>query len=216
MINRTLIKYIFISLFGLSPAFFVTSCSKEVSFKMELVDRKSFHEEKHTIIPGPRNCFWTRGPVSKDPYINIAYPDAGAFYWNAAFTVPEGARLYLEGKFPHSRYMSLISYNGRGAPIESLPDYLILPNEHSINPFVDGADRRNENRSYTVEIVNLPPEIRREEGTKLEYQNDIKDSSLQKESGFRNSLNAVQYGHCLLYTSPSPRAATLSRMPSSA
>ena len=107
MINRTLIKYVFIPLIVLSPAFLITSCSKEVSFKMELGDRKSFHEEKHTVIPGPRNCFWTRGPVSKDPYINIAYPDAGAFYWNAAFTVPEGARLYLEGKFPHSRYCLL-------------------------------------------------------------------------------------------------------------
>ena len=144
MINRTLIKYLFIPLIVLSLAFLITSCSKEVSFKMELGDRDFFHKEKHTIIPGPRTCFWARGPVSKDPYINIAYPDAGAFYWNATFTVPEGARLYLEGKFPHSRYMSLISYNGRGAPIESLADYLIVPDEHSINPFVEGADRTNE------------------------------------------------------------------------
>ena len=33
-------------------------------------------------------------------------------------------------------------------------------------------------------------------------------------SGFRGKIN--QYGVCLLYTSPSPRDATLSRMPSSA
>jgi len=194
MINRTLIKYLFIPLIVLSLAFLITSCSKEVSFKMELGDRDFFHKEKHTIIPGPRNCFWARGPVSKDPYINIAYPDAGAFYWNATFTVPEGARLYLEGKFPHSRYMSLISYNARGTPIESLADYLIVPDEHSINPFVEGADRRNENRSYTVKIVNLPPEIRRKEGSKLKFKNDIKGSDFQKVTGLRNSLNAVQYG----------------------
>ena len=59
---------------------------------------------KDMSIPGPRTCFWTRGPVSKDPYMNIAYPDAGVFYWSAIFTMPEGAKLYLEGEFPHSRY----------------------------------------------------------------------------------------------------------------
>ena len=59
-------------------------------------------------IPGPRTCFWSRGPVSADPYMNIAYPDAGVFYWSAVFTIPEGATLKLEGEFPHSRYMSFI------------------------------------------------------------------------------------------------------------
>ena len=36
-----------------------------------------------------------------------------------------------------------------------------------------------------------------------------------KEQGFKFEINE-QYGDCLLYTSPSPRDATLSRMPSSA
>ena len=140
--NRSLIKYIFISFIALPLTFFIQSCDKEVSLKNELGDRKTFPEETHKpIIPGQRTCFWARGPVSKDPYINIAYPDAGVFYWNATFTAPEGARLYLKGIFPHSRYMSLISYDGRGAPIESLADYLIVPDENSINPFVDGASR---------------------------------------------------------------------------
>ena len=26
-------------------------------------------------VPGPRDCFWSRGPHSGDPYINLAYPD---------------------------------------------------------------------------------------------------------------------------------------------
>ena len=38
-------------------------------------------------MPGPRSCFWRYGPVSGDPYINIAFPDAGTFYWGAAFSV---------------------------------------------------------------------------------------------------------------------------------
>lgn len=78
-------------------------------------------------IPGPRSCFWSRGPHSADPYINIAYPDANVFYWAAVFTVPEGAELRIEGEYPRSRYMSLISYDERGRPVESLADYLIAP-----------------------------------------------------------------------------------------
>ena len=97
MMNRTLIEYVFILLIVIQFAFFLSSCRKEVSFKLELGDIEEVIEEKRKPIPGSRTCFWTRGPVGKDPYINIAYPDAGVFYWNAAFTVPEGARLYLEG-----------------------------------------------------------------------------------------------------------------------
>jgi hypothetical protein len=80
-----------------------------------------------SAIPGPRTCFWARGPHSADPYINIAYPDANVFYWAAVFTMPEGATLNLNGEYPYSRYMSLISYDERGRPIESLADYLIEP-----------------------------------------------------------------------------------------
>jgi len=195
MMNRSLIKYLFISFIALPLTFFIQSCDKEVSLKMELGDGKSSHEEtSKPIIPGHRTCFWSRGPVSKDPYINIAYPDAGVFYWNATFTLPEGARLYLKGTFPHSRYMSLISYDGRGAPIESLADYLIVPDKNSINPFVDGASRTNKKRAYTLEIVNRSPEIIRKEGIKLELQTDVKGSSSQKQISHRNSLNAAQYG----------------------
>lgn len=82
-------------------------------------------------------------PHSADPYINLAYRDANVFYWAAAFTIPDGARLRLDGEYPHSRYMSLISYDEAGRPVESLADYLIEPgqapalerySEQTINP----------------------------------------------------------------------------------
>ena len=174
---------------------FLFSCSEEVSIKMEYGDIEQLHKQTFEPIPGPRTCFWRRGPVSKDPYINIAYPDAGVFYWNAAFTVPEGAKMYLEGEFPYARYMSLISYDGRGSPIESLADYLIIPNDNSINPFIDGSNRKNKNRSYRVEIVNLPPEVRRKEGVKINLQSDTGESNSDKNNSNTNSLNATQYGN---------------------
>ncbi|MBK8458636.1 MAG: hypothetical protein IPL47_17155 [Phyllobacteriaceae bacterium] len=110
-------------------------------------------------IPGPRTCFWLRGPAGADPYINIAYPDAATFYWAAVFTIPEGAKLRLEGNFPHSRYMSLISYDEKGQPVESVADYLIKPDEGATNPFLPDADRSAAKRSYRLEIVDgLQPE----------------------------------------------------------
>lgn len=105
-------------------------------------------------LPGPRSCFWRYGPVSADPYLNIAYPDAGTFYWGAVFTIPKGARLHLEGRFAHARYMSLISYDYKGNPLESIADYLFKPVAGSINPFIDGADRRSPNRAYRIEVVD--------------------------------------------------------------
>jgi hypothetical protein len=107
-------------------------------------------------IPGPRTCFWRYGPSSGDPYLNMAYPDAGTFYWGAAFTVPDGARLRLEGRYAHARYISLISYDQKGAPIESVADYLLKPDAGSINPYLDGADRTAKNRSYRIDVVDAP------------------------------------------------------------
>ncbi|UTH37656.1 hypothetical protein NLY39_05735 [Pseudomonas sp. KHPS1] len=107
-------------------------------------------------MPGPRSCFWRYGPVSGDPYINIAFPDAGTFYWGAAFSVPKGAKLHLEGSFPHARYMSLISYDRLGAPLDSVADYLIAPKPGASNPYLFGADRNSKQRGYKIEVVSEP------------------------------------------------------------
>ena len=137
MINSKVLVYFIL------PFFFIT-CKPPIN------------EDKDNplAIPGDRTCFWSRGPVSSDPYINIAYPDAGVFYWSAVFTIPKGAKLELEGKFPHSRYMSFISYDGRGIPQESIADYLINADLGNQNPFLEDADRNSDKRSYKIEIKN--------------------------------------------------------------
>ena len=108
-------------------------------------------------IPGPRTCFWARGPAAADPYINIAYPDSATYYWAAVFTMPPGAKLHLEGQFPKSRYISFISYDGAGVPIESVADYLLKPNVSVVNPYLPGADRSSAQRGYRLEIVDANP-----------------------------------------------------------
>lgn len=132
-------------------------------------------------IPGPRSCFWARGPASADPYINIAYPDAATFYWAAVFTLPQGAKLQLEGSFPHSRYMSFISYDGAGVPIESVADYLIKPDEGAVNPFRTGADRSASKRSYRLQVLDAPPPSDQPIGMNLKGQT-------------RDALHTPRYG----------------------
>lgn len=105
-------------------------------------------------LPGPRTCFWSRGPISGDPYINIAFPDAGTMYWAAVFTVPENAKLRLDGKYPHSRFVSLTTYDETGQPVESVADYKIKPMAGSTNPFIAGANRNVTNRNYSLKVVD--------------------------------------------------------------
>ena len=133
-------------------------------------------------IPGPRSCFWARGPAGADPYINMAYPDAATYYWAAVFTIPQGAKLHIEGNFPRSRYMSFISYNAAGVPIESVADYLIRPNTGAVNPFLDGADRNSAQRGYRLELVDQPPPPNQPVGMNLKGQT-------------RERLHAPKYGN---------------------
>lgn len=109
----------------------------------------------NTAIPGPRDCFWARGPFSSDPYINVAYPDSNVYYWAAAFSMPEGSTLEIQGEYPRSRYMSFFSYNERGKPIGSLTDYQI--ESEAINPFIPGNQRSDFNRSYSINVMNESP-----------------------------------------------------------
>ena len=81
-------------------------------------------------IPGPRDCFWARGPFSSDPYINVAYPDSNVYYWAAAFSMPEGSTLEIQGEYPRSRYMSFFSYNERGKPVSYT--HLTLPTNREV------------------------------------------------------------------------------------
>ena len=98
-------------------------------------------------------CLW-RGPISTtNPAANLAYPDAGAHYWSGIVTIPTGARLFLNGRYPHARYISYISYRDDGTPLESLADTAIVPEPGSTNPFVAGNLRTSDQRDYRIEIV---------------------------------------------------------------
>lgn len=98
------------------------------------------------------DCFWVGPYIKEDSKSNIAYPDTGATYWHAGYTLPEGASLKLKGEFPYARYMSLNSYRADASPAYAMADNAIVPNQGSINPFVQDANRVNEFRDYELSI----------------------------------------------------------------
>ncbi|MGI8462571.1 MAG: hypothetical protein ACR2OC_13220 [Solirubrobacterales bacterium] len=107
-------------------------------------------------------CFW-EGPIStKRPTTrgfdgrNFNFPEESATYWLARFTLPEGNRLVLRGRYPHGRYMSLNAYS-EGNPTDALSDIRIEPEPRSGNPFARGAKRDIRKREWEVEVVNETP-----------------------------------------------------------
>lgn len=96
------------------------------------------------------NCFWA-GTVSPQTS-NILYPDSGVMYWVTQFRLPAGAKLELDGQFPHARHISFNSYV-QGMPVDRINDLLIPPLAGASNPFLPGARRDAEQRGYRVNVV---------------------------------------------------------------
>lgn len=105
------------------------------------------------FIGGPlTNCFFAYGPTGADPLNNRAFPDFNAIYWAAVYVRPEGSTVEMEGDYPHSRFMSFISYDKAGLYVDGTADYMIDPDPSSVNTFRDGAQRYGtEPRRFTVE-----------------------------------------------------------------
>ena len=110
---------------------------------------------------GPRGRDY--GVMLPDPkpyqHANL-YPDPNSSYWFAILEMPEGSVLTLRGRFPYGRYMQFALYRsdplgGFTATGEKFVDHEIEPDPGSENPFVPGANRRVENRDYTIRISNV-------------------------------------------------------------
>ena len=115
--------------------------------------------QKAPAIP-QSSCFWTNEIASKfnsDPENNYAFPDTGAVYWTSKIEIPDGASVILKGKYAHSRYQSINSYDAvTHSPTDALNDVSTVPNKGSTNPYLPGANRDAKKRSYTATIVNEP------------------------------------------------------------
>ena len=105
-----------------------------------------------------QTCFWNGPAASKfdtNPENNYAFPDSGAIYWAAKFTMPAGSRIVLRGRYAHARYTSLNTYNlANNAPVDALNDVHTKPDKGSTNPFRLGNRRDLPRRSYSVRVLN--------------------------------------------------------------
>lgn len=100
------------------------------------------------------DCLWVHTFTADDTEDNYAFPDSGAMYWAAGFSVPDGASLDLVGRFAHARYQSLNSYDVvTSAPVDALNDVATIPDAGSRNPFLPGARRAGDaGRDYTIHV----------------------------------------------------------------
>jgi hypothetical protein len=100
----------------------------------------------------PRSCAWL---LEVDPaLVNVLYPDEAAHYWVLAMPLLPGESLVIHGQYPHSRYFSFTSYDPLLRSADGLHDTQIAPDPGSTNPFVVGASRGADRRSYTVHVVS--------------------------------------------------------------
>lgn len=88
--------------------------------------------------------------------VNVLFPDESAVYWTSSFVALPGARIRIQGEFPHARYASFNIYDPQLRPVDAIADAHIEPDPGSVNPFREGADRNAPNRSYTVYVVYGP------------------------------------------------------------
>jgi hypothetical protein len=114
--------------------------------------------------PSSRSCGWSFRLAGDQ--VNFAYPDQAAQYWVARVVIPPGGYIEIDGRYPHGRYISFITYTGQTQAIDGIPDIDIHPDPGSIDPFIAGANRNAPNRSYRVYVKSGPaPATGRERNT---------------------------------------------------
>ena len=148
-------------------------------------------KEVTKTAPG-EDCFWITSIGTGDGW-NVFYPGASMYYPLSGFDVPDGAELRFEGEFPHSRFFSFTMYypglgesTGIGGS-QALVDIAIEADPGSVNPFLDGADRDAENRSYTIYFRegNLPEDPADRETNTLYLGREFPIAQLRHAIGLR-------------------------------
>ena len=110
---------------------------------------------------GPRGRDYGVMLPNPKPYQHAnLYPDPNSSYWFSFLEMPAGSVLNIRGRYTYGRYFQFALYRsdplgGYTATGEKFVDHHIHPDPGSENPFVPGANRRVENRDYTLRIANV-------------------------------------------------------------
>lgn len=85
--------------------------------------------------------------------------DFNASYNQFPYSVDPNVEIVIKGKFPYARYLSFSVIGKADLTIATIPDYKLIPDPGSTNPFWPGADWNAKNRNYTLKIrFTAPPE----------------------------------------------------------
>ena len=104
-------------------------------------------------------CGWHEYSVTD----NVPLGDSAATYWLLPFTVQDGLRIVLDGRYPDSRYTSLQVYSSgtelfsTNGVSSALPDYRIEPDPGSVNPWQHAA--RQAGRAGDAYTVTLQSDV---------------------------------------------------------
>lgn len=86
------------------------------------------------------------------------YPDKSSTYFVANIRLPFGAKLILNGQFPHARYLSFTIANQLGGGQLGNGTFIrgdqIVPDEGSFNPFLSYNKRDMNPRNFTLHVVH--------------------------------------------------------------
>jgi hypothetical protein len=113
------------------------------------------------------DCAWSF-KMSKDTQ-NIGYPDTNATYWGIRnYVLLPGQQIILSGTYPYARYMSLHTYSFVGGAFDHIPDYRIVPDAGSDNPFTNPTGSADPaHRHWTVTVSPDAPATGGQNGDNL-------------------------------------------------
>ena len=149
-------KYAFFAVLALT-CIVSTSCSKD--------DEK---DNPVVVNPAPKDQ-WSATYKGND-YTVPQLPDLYVNYWEYCYDAQKCANLTLRisGEFPKCRYFSFSTYNEKGAVINGMSDFDIVPDAGCVNPFVVTSTAKN---TYTVYLV--PARATKEQLAKIPSKNII-------------------------------------------
>lgn len=120
------------------------------------------YQNEGLIWNKPKGILFGLFPGYKPEQDAHAFPDGMCTYFVVKMVMQSGWRLKLEGKFPHSRYMSFTlaktdAGSGENGGGEFLRCNQIVPDQGSFNPFLPGVNREIASRKYTIYVVQSNP-----------------------------------------------------------
>jgi hypothetical protein len=94
-------------------------------------------------------CSWPF-EVTGQGITNVATPDTNATYWVMPLDTSRWPAMIIQGQYPQARFFNFTTYVATGAPVASIIDADIAPDQGNTNPFASPAD--NEPHNYTVTV----------------------------------------------------------------